>query len=222
MKADTPVIDTSNINEKIYNYLKEQIIGCKYPPGERINMEALRKLFGVSQTPLKEALFRLAGEGFVEVNARRGTFVKNITEQDVVDIFETRSILETSAAERVVGNLTDEQIGRFEKLYQLTLHRDEDVDYREFLRRSNNFHTEIIRLTGNKRLLAIYKTLNGHMHLLRFRYIHHASQRLPGTDDEHLSILKAFQERDPQKAKQAIQYHLEMAKKLFIKTSVSD
>lgn len=213
---DRPVIDTTNINEKIYNYLKEKIIDCTYPPGERIRVQELGKFFGVSQTPLKDALFRLAGEGFVEVSSRRGTFVKEVTEQDIIDIIDVRIILETGAAEMVVENLTDEQISRLESLYEATLHREKNVDYGRFLQQSSRFHTEIIRFTENRRLLNIYRTMNGHMHLLRFRFSQNATKRLPGTDKEHLDILNAFRERNPQQAEIAIRQHLLMAKKSFL------
>lgn len=211
-----PVIDTTNINEKIYNYLKEKIINCTYPPGQRIHVRDLQKLFSVSQTPLKDALFRLAGEGLVDVSSRRGTFVKEVTEQDVIDIFDTRIILEAGVAEQVAKNLTDAQIHRLENLYEVTLRRENGMDYSVFLQRSSHFHMEIMRFVENKRLLNIYKTLNGHMHLLRFRFSNRATKRLPDTDKEHLKILKAFQERNPQKAKRAIKEHLLMAKNSFL------
>ena len=215
-RSDKPLIDTTNINEKIYTYLKEKIIDCTYPPGHRIRVRELGKLLGVSWTPLKDALFRLAGEGFVEISSRRGTFVKQITEQDIIDILDTRIIMETGAANLIAEHLTTEQINRLETLYEATLNRENDVDYRAFLQKSNQFHTEIIRFTENERLLNIYRTMNGHMHLLRFRFSHNATQRLPGTDKEHLNILKAFQERNPRKAKAAIREHLLMAKKSFM------
>jgi DNA-binding GntR family transcriptional regulator len=216
---DHPVIDTTNINEKLYNYLKEKIIDGTYSPGERLRVRELGKLFGVSQTPLKDAFFRLSGEGFVDISSRRGTYVKEVTEQDIIDIFDTRIILETGAAELVAGKLTDAQISKLKSLYEAMLRRGKDINYKHFFQQSSRFHTEIIRFTGNNRLLDIYRTLNGHIHLLRFRFSQHATTRLPGTDKEHLEILNAFQEGNPQQAKIAIRQHLLMAKKSFLEAN---
>ena len=73
------LIDASNINEKVYNYLKSSIIDFTYPPGTKLHISDLKKLLGISQTPIKDALFRLMGEGLVEITSRKGTYVKNVT-----------------------------------------------------------------------------------------------------------------------------------------------
>ena len=103
----TTLIDVSNINEKAYNYIKTNIINLTYPPGYNLNLGQLSEKLGVSPTPIKDALFRLSGEGLVEIAPRKGTYVKELSLEDIHEIVQIRIILETAAVEAIVAGLTD-------------------------------------------------------------------------------------------------------------------
>ena len=92
----SPLIDVTNINEKVYLLIKQNIIKFVYPPGHNLNITELKETLGVSPTPIKDALFKLAGEGLVVIYPRRGTYVKDITAEDIHEIIQTRLILETA------------------------------------------------------------------------------------------------------------------------------
>jgi len=211
----SPTIDVTNINEKIYEWLKKRIISCIYPPGHKLNVRQLRKDLGVSQTPIKDALFRLAGEGLIEISSRKGTFVKEVTDHDIAEIYDTRLILESGAGEIIATEITDEQIKELEKLYDATIRIDTNADYRIFMERESEFHFAIMRYTNNSRLIDIYKQLNAHMQAVRFRYGGRV-QRLPHTNQEHENILKALKKRDPVKVKEAIKNHLLSGRATFL------
>jgi len=210
-----PSIDVTNINEKIYDWLKQRIITCIYPPGHKLNIRQLGKDLGVSQTPIKDALFRLAGEGLIEISSRKGTYVKEVTEQDIAEIYDTRLILETAAGEIIAPQITDKQLEELERLYKATLRTDANADYRIFMERESEFHLTLMRYTNNSRLIGIYKQLNAHMQSVRFRYGGRV-QRLPHTNEEHENILKAFKKRDPIEVKEAIRNHLLTGKATFL------
>lgn len=78
-------IDITNINEKIYNLIKTRITHLEYPPGYQINIKKLQDELGVSSSPIKDALFRLVGEELLEINPRKGTFVKDVLEKDILE-----------------------------------------------------------------------------------------------------------------------------------------
>ncbi len=107
------LIDVSNINEKVYSYIKTNIMNFNYPPGYNLNLNQLSEKLGVSHTPIKDALFKLAGEGLVEIAPRKGTYVKDVTQDDIHEILQTRLILETAAVEAVTAGLTDDQLSLF-------------------------------------------------------------------------------------------------------------
>ena len=200
-------IDITNINEKVYTLIRNRIIYVEYAPGEKINSRMLQEELGVSQTPIKDALSRLAGEGMVEISSRRGTFVKDVTEKDIFEIEGIRIILETAAVEAIAEQITDAQVGELEGLYRDTLIDQDNFDYGIFMEKDFRFHQEIIRLTGNQRLLNIYTQLNAHVQIVRFQLVRKRTKPLPWANNDHLSILNALKERDVEKAKAAIREH---------------
>lgn len=216
------LIDTTNINEKVYQLLRERIIYRKYPPGYKLTIRELQDTFGVSNSPIKDALFRLAGEGFLEITSRKGTFVKNVTLQDVLEIEQTRIIIETGAVEIVVQNITDEKLANLETLYERTLMRGIKFDYIAFMERDFEFHKEIIKTTYNNKLIQIYNQLNAHLQIARYRVAHNIKKRLPWTNSDHRAILKALRLKDPQRAKKAITEHRVKARNVFMEKEEID
>lgn len=183
------LIDITNINEKVYAFLNRGIINLTYPPGGKINIRELQQELGVSHTPIKDALFRLAGEEMVEISSRRGTFATEVTEQDIREIAETRMILETGAVEIVARQITNEQFAELEELFQATLIAEESVGYDSYMERDSQFHLKIIELTNNQRLIKLYRQLNAHMQIVRFRFARRAKRKLSWTDEDHARIL---------------------------------
>ena len=209
-------IDITNINEKIYNLIKGRIIHFEYPRGFQINIRRLQDELGVSNSPIKDALSRLAGEGLVEITSRKGTFVKDISERDLYEIEEVRIILETSAADIIAETITDEQLDQLETLYEETLIPEDEFEYSKFMEKDSRFHMEIIKMTNNQRLVEVYKQLNAHVHITRFQYARNRKKPLPWTHQDHQNILKALKLRDREKVKKAIQDHRVKARDAFL------
>lgn len=206
------VIDVTNINEKVYDYIKKKIITFEFPSGHKLNIKQLSNTLGVSQTPIKDALFRLAGEGLIDITSRTGTYVKSVTEDEIHEILQTRLILETAVIEEIAGKITDEQLASlkslFEKSYSLVVNPNDNDSYKTFMEYDSEFHLSFFHIMGNKRLIHIYKNLNAHMQMVRFRLMNDALGKLPTTDEEHRMILEALFERNVAKAKHAIASHL--------------
>ena len=212
------LIDITNINEKIYNLIKGRITQFEYPPGFQMNIRRLQDELGVSNSPIKDALFRLAGEGLVEITSRKGTFVKDISERDIYEIEEVRIILETGAADLIAKTITDKQLDRLEALFKETLIPQDEFEYSKFMEKDSRFHLEIIKLTNNQRLVEVYKQLNAHVHITRFQYARNRKKPLPWTHQDHQDILKALKLRDPAKVRKAIQSHRVKARDAFLET----
>ena len=210
------IIDITSINEKIYNLIKQRIINYEYAPGHKITVKKLQDELGVSNSPIKDALFRLVGEELVEISSRRGIFVKDVTARDVIEIDETRTIIETGSVELWVKKITDQDIEDFEKLYHETLMGDEEFGYQTFMERDNRFHLAIVEMTGNQRLVNIFKRLNGHMQIVRFRYDRKPKKKLPWTDSDHQEILNAIKARDPDRLRKCLIEHRMKTKSAFL------
>jgi DNA-binding GntR family transcriptional regulator len=205
--------DMSNINEKIFVLLKKRILNMELTPGSKINLRSLREEFGTSQSPIKDALFRLAGEGLVEINARRGTYVKVVNSNEIEEIMDTRLIIEPGAIQLVAKNISDEQIHKLEKLYQESV--QDDRPYSEFMKTSGKFHLEIIRFTKNNTLINIFTSLSAHMKILLYQFQRNVFAKPPTVNVLHGNILEALKERDPDKSAKAMREHLNQLKKAF-------
>ncbi len=215
--AGKPLIDVTNINEKVYEFIKRRIIDLTYPPGRRINSAELRKELGISQTPIKDALFRLAGEQMVEISSRRGTYVKDVTERDIREIAETRIIIETGAVEMTEGRIGRDKLARLREAYLATLDQGrQEFDYSSFMERDSRFHMAIVGLTDNQRLLQTYLQLNSHVQVVRSRYAGPGTKKLPRTDEAHRTILEALERGDLEGAKRAIKDHIRYSWNAFL------
>ena len=198
------IIDVTNINEKIYRLIKERIIHREYLPGHQINVRKLQEELGVSSSPIKDALNQLAGEGFVDITSRKGTFVKGVSMQELSEIEQLRTILEIGALDIIAGNINDEQLAQLEKI-----HRDlvAERDYEKFMELDRNFHLKIISMANNQRLTATYESLNIHNQIMRFNLERDRTSPDPMTIPSHAKILEALKTRDLQSGKDAIQDH---------------
>jgi GntR family transcriptional regulator, rspAB operon transcriptional repressor len=210
-EEQTTLIDVSNINEKVYNFIKANIINYNYPPGYNLNLGQLSELLGVSPTPIKDALFKLAGEGLVEIAPRKGTYVKDVTLEDIHEILKVRIILETAAVEAIAAGLTDEQLSMFTGLYgqmiSVRVGENDVASYKAYMEHDSEFHLLFFQILGNQRLLNIYRNLNAHIQIVRFRLLDRRGKNVT-TDQEHERILVALRERNPGKAKEAVRQHL--------------
>jgi GntR family transcriptional regulator, rspAB operon transcriptional repressor len=205
------LIDVSNINEKVYNYIKTNIINYNYPPGYNLNLNQLSEMLGVSHTPIKDALFRLTGEGLVEIAPRKGTYVKDVTLEDIHEILQVRLILETEAVGAITAGLTDEQLLQFTGLYgqmiSVRVGENDVASYKAYMEHDSEFHLLFFQILGNQRLLNIYRNLNAHIQIVRFRLLDRRGKNAT-TDQEHANILEALRERNPEKAREAVRQHL--------------
>ena len=206
------IIDVSNINEKVYNYIKQNIISFSFPAGHKLDIKNLSKTLGTSQPPIKDALARLSGEGLVEITSRIGTYVKTITEADMHEILQSRIILESAIIEEIAEKISDKQLDSIKKIYEkslsITVNQDDYESYKKYMECDSQFHLSIFQVFGNSRLLNFYNNLNTHMQVVRFRLLNQNMGKLPNTDEEHKNILDALIQRDAKNAKKAVLVHI--------------
>jgi GntR family transcriptional regulator, rspAB operon transcriptional repressor len=206
------LIDVTNINEKVYQLIKQHIISFVYPPGHNLNINELKETLGVSPTPIKDALFKLAGEGLVVIYPRKGTYVKNVNDDDIREIIQIRIILETAVIAGLAKCITNEQIEILEGFYRqasaVPVAGDNADDYRAFMESDSQFHQSLFLFWGNRRLTEIYLNLNAHMQIASYRLMRNTKRKNPWTDQEHDEIMRALKERDSAKAEAAMRRHL--------------
>lgn len=142
---------TESLASRAYAALKRDIIRCEIPPGDLILEAWLAERYGMSKTPIRQAIGRLETEGLVSVVPRKGTFVKAVNDADVRDNFRLRLLLEPEAAVLASKRATPADIARLEELADLTMHGLDDPREKHEVNRV--FHTAIGE-AAHVRLLA--------------------------------------------------------------------
>lgn len=199
--------------EDAYRIIKESIIFGKLQPGQIYSITDLVELFNISRTPMREALVVLASDGFVEPIPRSGYMVTPVSIRDVLEVFHLRTILEAEAIALAVGNLTDRDIRLLEENNRresqlLTDWHENGVEepYQKAYELNAEFHLTIARASGNLRLTALVEQLLHEMERILVRDPNLTGHR------QHLGILTAIKDRDPDAARKAMRQHLEETK----------
>jgi DNA-binding GntR family transcriptional regulator len=201
------------INSKtnaLYQQIREKIVCGEIEPGAILTEAELADEYGVSKTPVREALVLLGHEGFVESMPRIGHVVATFTVQDVLETFHLRSILEPEAAGLAAERITEEGIAALlennDEEFALSERVHEDDFYERAYELNMEFHQHIARASGNRRLADLIKRLMEDMRrMLAFdpRFVE---------PRQHMEIIEALKRRDRAEAEQAMKRHLEETK----------
>lgn len=205
-------------SDAAYESLRQAIMGQIFRPGQRLHVGEIAKRLGVSLTPAKEALTRLASEGLVEIRPRSGTFVTDISPQDVAETFDLRTALECLAAERAVERLTPPDLEVLEGLLeQMARPVVSDRDRMAHDRANVDFHNFIVERSGSRRLIQLYRSLNAHIKIARIHRRHEDwMSRLADEEAEHREIVEALRARDADRARAALRRHIGRAARNLI------
>ena len=205
--------------DAVYDALRSAIINSLLRPGERLNVDELANGLGVSLTPVRGAIQQLATEGLVEIRPRSGTFVANLTVQDVDETFKIRCALECLAARDAIKKFTDRDVRRLKELLRARrkpVRTDEDRAAHD--RNNSELHQTIVRASGNRRLQEMYEGLNAHLRIARIHAGHiDWVARVRDEQAEHEAIVSAVERRDQTELEKALTHHIYRAKDDMIK-----
>jgi GntR family transcriptional regulator, rspAB operon transcriptional repressor len=215
-----PQIHYPKISEVSYDLIKEKITSKEFAPGTRLNLDAIEKQLGISRTPLKQALDRLALEGLVEILPRSGTFVSNPSPEEISESFEVRCALEIYAVGLAAQWIRAEELENLKallkQLQELFAEQDLNDFYPRYVETDHLFHHQIIVIARNKRLLQAFEHENVHAQMARIRY-RHPEGELELVQEEHERILAALAARDTGAARLAMEAHLQRARRSLMK-----
>jgi DNA-binding GntR family transcriptional regulator len=190
--------------QEVAERLRQRIFNRELTPGSWIDELKLAEEYGISRTPLREALKVLATEGLVTMKVRRGAYVTEVSERDLTDVYHLLALLESDAAGVVASQATDTQLKELQ-----TLHREleKSVGNREkFFQVNERFHMRLLEIADNRwrdQMVADLRKvmkLNRHNSLLK-------SGRIQESLAEHQAIMHALQTRDVNASAQAMQDH---------------
>lgn len=216
-----PKIDNSNLWDKTYIILKERIIHREFKPNQKLSIPELASQLGVSRTPIRDALNRLEMDGLVKTVSKVGTFVTALEIEDILDIIDTRLMIELWVVERLPSLSTDELDKKIEILASILEKSKNSLENNpldSYLRTDYNllFHTEFVKLSGNRRNVEIYLTMMNY-HSLAAENDLFTKDMVSSALEQHCEVINSLKERNWVKLRTALKAHLYDAKERLIK-----
>jgi DNA-binding GntR family transcriptional regulator len=194
-----------NLAGEVFSRLRDMAIRYELKPGERLNEVELAERLGVSRTPVREALYRLAQDGFL-VESGRGYSRRPLDVKETLDLYEARSAIEAECVRLVALRGTDKALDEIEKFLESSVKAPSKAPAAKLVELDEGFHERIARAAGNAELLRMLRSLNE-----RIRFIRWISMETVGRDNtqaEHRRILEALRTRDASAAEQMIRGHI--------------
>jgi len=190
--------------EEVAERLSQQIFARQLEPGSWIDEMRLAGEFGISRTPLREALKVLATEGLVTMKVRRGAYVTEMSREDVAQVYHLLALLESDAAAQVAGHADEAQRAELRGLHDRL---ERQVRQRDaFFATNEAFHMALLRIAGNRWAQQMVTDLRKVMKLNR----HHSlfkQGRLADSLAEHRALMQAIEAGDPAQAAALMQAH---------------
>lgn len=179
--------------EEVAELLRQRIFKRELPSGGWIDELKIAEEYGISRTPLREALKVLAAEGLITMKVRRGAYVTEVSEKDLADVYHLLALLESDAAGVVATKATDIELQELTNLHQAL--ESAEPDREQFFEVNEQFHMRLLELADNKwrdQMVADLRKvmkLNRHNSLLKSGRVHESLQ-------EHRDLVQALVQRD--------------------------
>jgi DNA-binding GntR family transcriptional regulator len=204
-----PIATPASFKNRAYAALKDVIVSLDVYRNRsdiRLDERRLAQDFGISRTPVREAMAQLEREGFVRAVPRRGIYVVRKTRKEVIEMITAWAALEGMAARLITENAGDGEIASLRKMFttfedgQVRAHLDE---YSEV---NIEFHQTIIRMSGNRVLIDLAENLFTHMRMIRRKTIGERD-RVDRSIRDHMHIIEALEARDTARAEALVRAH---------------
>jgi len=208
--ADTPTAPRSlsprALYQEVAERLRQQIFARRLEPGSWIDEQKLAAEYGISRTPLREALKVLAVEGLVTMKVRRGAYVTEMSRDDVAQVYHLLGLLEADAAGEAARTASDAQIAELRRLHERLEKQAKSRD--AFFATNEAFHLKLLEVAGNRWRRQIVDDLRKVMKLNR----HHSlfrQGRLAESLAEHRELMAAIEGRDARSAARLMRAHFD-------------
>lgn len=202
------MIDPTPLSEQIAHELKEEILSGDLQPDQKISIEELAKKWGVSTTPVRDAVRNLEGAGLVVVSPRKSITVANLNMKAFKDVFMLRIALECCAVELAIDRIPTEIIDdALQELQTAVDNFNKTQDYEHLKKIDNDVHQIVLEYCDNKKLVSMMDNLQDLIVWARGIVIRQPKSYDEAVD-EHLQIIQHLKSRETQLAVEAMRSHL--------------
>jgi DNA-binding GntR family transcriptional regulator len=204
-------LPAASLTESIAGLLRERIVGGQFEPGERLVEAEMARQLQISRGPVREALAQLRAEGLVIERPRRGSFVAELTMDDVREIYELRAALEGRAARLLIERDDRAALAALGVIIEAMKAATETDEREGFADLDTRFHAELCRLSGNRRLHAAFVQQSGLLSVFLRMEIKTQYRTLSGLLDEHIELFEDLSSGDGQRAEAGCDRHMREA-----------
>ena len=193
--------------DQAYERLKRMAMTFEMKPGEKLNEGTLAKQFGLSRTPLREALNRLASEGFLRFSAGQGFFCRELDRDEIYQLYQLRKVIETGAIKLAIEHAKDADIDALEAFILQTGPDAGTRTTEELVQLDEIFHEGLMALSGNTEMLQVLRNVNARIQFVRWVDMDRAAR--PTTQADHRQILQALRRRDEAVCLSILEKHID-------------
>ncbi|MEX2187872.1 MAG: GntR family transcriptional regulator [Pirellulales bacterium] len=204
-----PVVRQS-LGEVVYERLLSAILSGQLVGGDELSEVNLAEQFGVSRTPVREALNRLANDGLVENGRNRRATVRTMTRQMVVEVYQVRQCLESGAARLAADGIAAVEIARLDDIAAAVRPSTTSIDQHQALVFDTELHTSIARHCGNRKLADEVRRYSNFVPIFQ-RLAGRRDDRLLLAYEQHLRIIDTLRVHDGPRAAEAMSDHIQSA-----------
>jgi DNA-binding GntR family transcriptional regulator len=215
--ADPVPERTGSLTTIVREKIERMILSGEIAGGERLNENALAAQLNVSRGPLREATWSLEQAGLVQIVRNRGVFVRKISLEEALHLYDVRSGLARVAGRLVASRVTTEQIAVLTGLYEELERARETQDQAAYNEGNRRFHTCLVEYSGNNRLISYHETTEKELRLFVRRGVL-GPARLRVSNREHKQILDCIAKGDDEGAATAFERHILNGKRRMLES----
>ena len=207
--AVEPIASPESFKRKAYAALKDVIVSMDVYRSRadiRLDERQLAQDFGISRTPVREAMAQLEREGFVRSVPRRGIYVVRKTRREVIEMITAWAALESMAARLITEKASEQEIAALRKMFTRFENGELHARLDEYSEVNIEFHQAIIRMSRNSVLISLAENLFTHMRMIRRKTIGE-KDRVERSIRDHMNIIEALEARDTERAEDLVRNH---------------
>lgn len=205
---------TQSLKQKVYTLLKTKILNNELSEGEYLEETKLAELFGVSRTPLREAINALENENLVQIIPKKGTFVTTLNTQIIKELFQARHIVEPVAFELAFPHLDSEVLLKYKSEFSINI---ENKDYKQLHQLDYEFHNYINSMCRNRYLIKFLSGISDDFQRVRTQDFYTEKRTLGGAE-EHLLFIDQIIEGNIDVALTQLKEHISNTEKYYFQS----
>lgn len=215
------IVRTRSLASLVAQEIEQLILSGEIAPGERLNEQALAARLGVSRGPIREAVRGLERSGLIVAVVNQGSYVRQISVEEALDVFDIRVALTSHAAERAAERANAALLAPMEDILARMTQAEQTEDASAYYALNLQFHAALFEVAGNARAARIYADLGKELHLFRRRVLLQP-ENMRQSNAEHSAILQALRAGDSAAARAAGEAHIRGGRQRFAASCPKD